>query len=59
MIQTIFEYKKDDSHIDRVSQLKDRNCLYFGIKNSCFELNLKNRKIKYSDLNTHKWKYTL
>ena len=59
MIQTVFEYKQDDSHIDRFCQLRDINSLYFGINNLCFEVNLKNGKIKYTNFNSDKSKYNI
>ena len=56
-IQTIYEYKKNKSPINRFSQLRDKNFLYFRIINSGFEVNLKNGKIKSTDFYHDKSNY--
>ncbi len=59
MIQTVFEYKKNDSPINRISQLRDNNYFYFRILKSGFEVNLKNGKIKSTEFYYDKSKYTV
>ena len=59
MMQTVFEFKKYESLIKRISQLRDKNFFYFTIGNSGFEVNLKNGKIKRTDLICDKSKYTV
>ena len=60
-IQTVFEYKykKFNYFIDRFSQLRDKNCLYFGILKPWFEVNLKNGKITKTDFHYDKSKCIL
>ena len=56
-LQSVFEYKKYNSYINRFSQLRDKNCLYFRILKSGYKVNLKNGKIKMTNIYSDKSKY--